>query len=338
MLHAPTTIVPMPSLLLISDDPVQTSRPFADLLAHYLIQQTTAGQGVRVALSSQNLAAAIVDLAGQSDNLRLIQDLNDLLPSLPLLVLTSDRSVEAVVALMQAGAGSVVGKPCSGREVAEQLARLRQHSPKEEEITSLAARERQVFDLLGDGCSASEIAARLGINVKTVEGTIIRLRSKLGSPNTAILRREAVQRKRRSLVLESIALASLAQGHEGIDGDHSALLLIAKRIEAALVRRAMTGELLPIVDELLAAAKKHGGNEEALMQAFSFPDIERHLAEHHALIEEIAYFRDSIAAGEPNENAFHAFVSHWYINHIEVSDRKLVAFMRSCEAATAMSG
>jgi len=67
-----------------------------------------------------------------------------------------------------------------------QKVQLMQPVPCEVDFTkvkSLSRRERQVFELLGDGRSMNEIAAHLSISVKTVETFRERIRQKLEATN-----------------------------------------------------------------------------------------------------------------------------------------------------------
>ncbi len=47
----------------------------------------------------------------------------------------------------------------------------------------LTRREREVSRLAADGLSNSEVAAQLGVNIRTVEGHLLRATAKLGVRN-----------------------------------------------------------------------------------------------------------------------------------------------------------
>jgi DNA-binding CsgD family transcriptional regulator len=66
------------------------------------------------------------------------------------------------------------------------------------EAAYLSTREREVLALLKRGLGNAEIAEKLGISVKTVEGHIERLKRKLGCPTTAALRALAMKDVRRN--------------------------------------------------------------------------------------------------------------------------------------------
>ena len=60
-------------------------------------------------------------------------------------------------------------------------------------VARLSDRELEVFTLIGKGCGAAEIAARLGLSVKTVNAYRDHIKDKLGLPSAADLRKGAVE-------------------------------------------------------------------------------------------------------------------------------------------------
>ncbi len=64
----------------------------------------------------------------------------------------------------------------------------------------LSRQQEQLYDLLGQGCAAEEIAARLHVSPRTVETYCTRLMDKLGVAGMKELRRQAIaDRQRRSI-------------------------------------------------------------------------------------------------------------------------------------------
>jgi DNA-binding NarL/FixJ family response regulator len=62
--------------------------------------------------------------------------------------------------------------------------------------TALSPREAEVFDLLGDGLSLTEIAEALGLGYRTVANIASQIKGKLGTASTAALVKRAVESKR----------------------------------------------------------------------------------------------------------------------------------------------
>lgn len=78
--------------------------------------------------------------------------------------------------------------------VAQKLALLHLRRP-DDKLHSLSRREREVLDLLGEGHSLAEIAARLAISYRTAANVSSQLKGKLGAATTSALVRIAVEQR-----------------------------------------------------------------------------------------------------------------------------------------------
>lgn len=85
----------------------------------------------------------------------------------------------------------LAGRTCFPAGVLERAIRV--PSARQHGIAQLSDRERQVFELLGDGCSARQIAARLSMSVHTVDTYRERIKRKLLAANGAELNRLAIE-------------------------------------------------------------------------------------------------------------------------------------------------
>lgn len=144
--------------------------------------------------------AAIVDLMLQDDDgLRLVRELRQDHPRLRIVVLSMlDPAVYAPKAL-QAGASFFVSKQEGPSAIVAALHRAAANeraSPASEAAgpeLELSERELQVFLQLGLGRSTQEIAAALGVSVKTIESHREAIKAKLGLPHAnALVARAAV--------------------------------------------------------------------------------------------------------------------------------------------------
>ncbi len=103
-------------------------------------------------------------------------------------VLKTQGAMDLVHAVRQVYKGEVYLSPGVSRAVVD--AYLTKQEPEAEPIS---ARERQVIQLIGEGKSTKEIAAVLGISIKTVESHRVRLMRKLDIHEVASLVRYAIR-------------------------------------------------------------------------------------------------------------------------------------------------
>ena len=156
----------------------------------------------------------VVDLSlPRSSGLEFIKQMRTLFPTIRLLVLSMHDEATIAERAFRAGAHGYVVKRESGPQIIAGIRAVLEGnfytSPsltaqlagrmfggavgsggRPEEV--LSDREMEVFRLRGQGCSAKEIADRLGVSVKTVGSYDTRIKEKLGLDNAGELMREAV--------------------------------------------------------------------------------------------------------------------------------------------------
>ena len=127
------------------------------------------------------------------------RDLLSRLPELRCLMLTSFTSDEAMLDAIMAGAGGYVVKDIKGMELAQAIkdvgagrslldnraaaalmAKLRGAAEHSDPLSGLSDQERVLLDLLGEGLTNRQIAARMFLAEKTVKNYVSRLLAKLG--------------------------------------------------------------------------------------------------------------------------------------------------------------
>lgn len=157
---------------------------------------------------------AIVDITlRESNGLELIKDLQIRAPKIAVLVLSMhDESLYAERVLRAGGRGYIM-KQEGGRKIIEGIRRVlaggafvsdtvsarildsfsgRNHN-KPSGVESLTDREFEVFQLIGQGLSTSEMADKLHVSVKTIEVHRVNIKTKLGVPTAPELIRFAVR-------------------------------------------------------------------------------------------------------------------------------------------------
>src|SRR3954469_3258797 len=143
---------------------------------------------------------AVLDVRLPDGNgIELCRDLLSRLPNLRGLMLTSFTSDEAMLDAILAGASGYVVKDIKGMELAQAIkevgagrslldnraaaalmAKLRGSVEKSDPLAALSDQERTLLDLLGEGLTNKQIAARMFLAEKTVKNYVSRLLAKLG--------------------------------------------------------------------------------------------------------------------------------------------------------------
>jgi two-component system, NarL family, response regulator DevR len=143
---------------------------------------------------------AVLDVRLPDGNgIELCRELLSLLPDLRCLMLTSFTSDEAMLDAILAGASGYVIKDIKGMELAAAIkavgagrslldnraaaalmSKLRGSVEKADPLSGLTDQERVLLDLLGEGLTNKQIAARMFLAEKTVKNYVSRLLAKLG--------------------------------------------------------------------------------------------------------------------------------------------------------------
>ncbi len=141
---------------------------------------------------------AVLDVRlGDGNGVEVCRDVRSAHPEVACLILTSFEDDQALVEASLAGAAGYVLKRVQGGELLSairlvgagrrlldpgttRLALRRLRESGEAAVGELSGQERRIFDLIGDGLSNREIAARMYLAEKTVKNYITNLLRKLG--------------------------------------------------------------------------------------------------------------------------------------------------------------
>jgi DNA-binding NarL/FixJ family response regulator len=135
------------------------------------------------------------------DGVEATRQLHEHLPEIPVVILTMHADREVLARAIRAGAAGYLVKDCSTDEVvhtvrvaasgetalspelaASMLAEAhRLESPAEQLEPIISKREEEVLQLVADGLSTSEVAAKLYISIKTVKNHLASIYEKLDS-------------------------------------------------------------------------------------------------------------------------------------------------------------
>jgi DNA-binding NarL/FixJ family response regulator len=162
-----------------------------------------------IPLASPDLILVDISL-GESSGMELLKDLRIRHPSIPVFVVSMHDETIYADRVLRAGARGYLMKAessqslllairrvlegkvfVSDRAMTSIASKLGEKQSDLQPIKRLSDRELQVFELIGDGVSISEIAERMHLSLKTVQVYVARAKEKFGVPSLRELLREA---------------------------------------------------------------------------------------------------------------------------------------------------
>lgn len=204
--------------ILLADDHTVVREGIKRLLSGFedlqVVAEARDGTEVMSGVRRDSFDVLVTDLSMPGrEAVELIKQVRREAPKLPIVVLTMHPPEQYAVRVIRAGAAAYLTKDVAPDELAEairKVARGGMHltprvaellayeiKPKAERdpYRALSDREFQVFQMLVDGSTVSEIANRLCISIKTVSTHKTRILEKIGVSSIAELVRYAVKHK-----------------------------------------------------------------------------------------------------------------------------------------------
>jgi len=204
--------------VLLADDHAIVRAGLKEILAETgditVAGEAASGQEVLALIRGDDYDVAVLDMSmpGRS-GIELIRQVKDEKPKLRILVLTMHSEQQYAVRALKAGASGYLTKESApdqlvaairriaaggafvSPETAEQLALDVNRAPGGPPHTLLSDREYQVFELIVNGKSVSDIARQLTLSVKTISTHKTRILQKMGVASQAELVRYALEHK-----------------------------------------------------------------------------------------------------------------------------------------------
>ncbi len=117
---------------------------------------------------------------------------------------------------------------------------------------------------------------------------------------------------------------TLAIGVPKVDNEHKHLVDVLNAFYRAFQAGVAREKVFAVLNMLLRYAEIHFRNEEALMEAANYPELQEHRKEHERLIEEVFDLNARCEVGK-TEITFETmeFLKHWLLDHILAEDKKL---------------
>jgi FixJ family two-component response regulator len=201
------------TVYVVDDDPaVLESMQSKFRSADMLVRTYHSAEEFILDFRSDNAGCLIVDLQMPGmTGIKLIEWLRARHVGMPVIVLSGHGNIPAVVESMKLGAAEFVEKPGDDRILVNRVRELlesellrRKELAKIQEIrdrfATLTGREKELVELLASGLSSKQIAARVGIALKTVENHRSHLLAKTHAANVASLVRMKMIAEDRAVV------------------------------------------------------------------------------------------------------------------------------------------
>ncbi|MBV9723747.1 MAG: response regulator transcription factor [Gammaproteobacteria bacterium] len=200
--------------LVLADDHVLVRQGLRKLLeAAGFVVAGEAGDGLEAVhlVRRENPDVAIIDIGmPQFNGLSAALELTHTQPHVRLIMLTQHDQPQYVAEALRCGVKGYVLKNQAARDLVRAIegvcrgevylspgvssAIAEAYASQDPTVDGLSVRERQVLQLIAEGSSTKDIAARLGISAKTVESHRSKLMRKLDIHDTAGLVRYAIRR------------------------------------------------------------------------------------------------------------------------------------------------
>jgi len=115
-------------------------------------------------------------------------------------------------------------------------------------------------------------------------------------------------------------------GIDPIDDQHREMIEWYNDIERAIATNAPQRDRVSALQGMVDATRRHFRYEENLLEVNSYPDLDRHRAEHATLLKQIGDWNKRLAVGELNlTRDTMRLVREWLVDHMVGSDQQYVA-------------
>lgn len=116
--------------------------------------------------------------------------------------------------------------------------------------------------------------------------------------------------------------------HQRMDEHHRRLVSLMNELDEAIAAKRGDEVVGSAIEELARYAAEHLMEEESLMEAIRYPDMENHRAIHKFFADEIAHLRLAYATGHlVRAQSIAQFLRDWFVHHIFSEDLKYGEFI-----------
>ena len=121
-------------------------------------------------------------------------------------------------------------------------------------------------------------------------------------------------------------------GIKDVDDQHKKFLEIVNELLQAMQEKKAQKVQSDIIDKLLSYAFYHFTKEERILNDSKYPFINEHKREHEAFVDKISQFKKNFDDKKITLSIeMINFMNKWWINHIKVSDKKYMPYVKDEE-------
>lgn len=125
----------------------------------------------------------------------------------------------------------------------------------------------------------------------------------------------------------------LSVGVTTFDNDHQKMVEMINTLHEAMKSGKGAAVIGPIIDGLISYTANHFKAEEVLMRQHGFPGLEKHRAEHAALVEQVLQLQAKYLEGKALPQSLMQFIKEWLMKHILDEDKEYGPFL-NCKGIT----
>lgn len=115
--------------------------------------------------------------------------------------------------------------------------------------------------------------------------------------------------------------SSLSVGVPSIDAQHSVLVSLLNDLHEAMLTGKAQTRTGPLLRSLVIYTRDHFATEEALMERSGYAQLQKHRAQHQALIRKVEHYALRFEHGENTLNLqLLRFLRDWLTTHIQQED------------------
>lgn len=115
-----------------------------------------------------------------------------------------------------------------------------------------------------------------------------------------------------------------------IDEQHDELLDVVNDFMTAVSRGDPSSVQVTALDRIIASARDHFTDEEAMMRQNHYPDADNHARIHAELLAQVARMRERLhtPGGNISSNEAERFFQNWLAQHMTTADALYRAFLQ----------